>query len=498
MSSPSDFVRFVRSVSAAVHLSVLNASDSHKATQAEQAVQRILEMLCITTHGAHVDLELLTAAFAGILRCDSAANSAAASFIHAVRSAPKRARSERTVPEAPSSHKKAKTAKKVEELTAEAEALMCPISRGPIVDAVSVNGHSATHIFDRTSIESHLETHGGSAAHPIERNVRITRDSISTYFGHASLVEAFFKRVANKATKHPEAYADLQAMAVAWTEERKKLADNRTRSTVVTPTAGTIHAGPEPMSYDSHTTHQGAYSYSPTSPNYWPVPGYEPPSPAHSPTDPDQVADHTTSADEPHTSRVVAEVVDTPPPLANGANVANGPDLYANIPLIEIQDSDDEAGEGGGAPGEGGGAPDEEDRRNQGQEDRMDEDQAPTKSSHIIGCFVSWGYDDTKQLIGWVIARRVTGQRTTLIIRTPSGSTIEADSSVVCPAPIKLNDTVTILGPDIDGSRSYIGRSGVVSDFLGDSRSNAIVTMADTTANRIFAQAACAPMRTVD
>jgi hypothetical protein len=167
--------------------------------------------------------------------------------------------------------------------------------------------------------------------------------------------------------------------------------------------------------------------------------------------------------------------------------------LYANIPLIEIQDSDDEAGEAG----EGGGAPGEEDRRNQGA-DRMDEDQAPTKSSHIIGCFVSWGYDHTKQRIGWVIARKLTGQRTTLIISTPSGSTIEADSSVVCPAPIKLNDTVTILGPDIDGSRSYIGRSGVVSGFIGDSRSNAIVTMADTTANRIFAQGACAPMLTVN
>jgi hypothetical protein len=288
-------------------------------------------------------------------------------------------------------------------------------------------------------------------------------------------------------------------MAFAWTEERKKLADNRTRSTV-TPTAGTstgtIHAGPEPMSYDSHTTHQGAYSYSPTSPNYWPVPAYSPTSPAHSPTDPDQVADpdqvpdQTTSADEPRTSRVVAEVVDTPPPLVNGANAANGPDLYANIPLIEIQDSDDEAGEGGGAP-------DEEDRRNQGA-DRMDEDQAPTKSSHIIGCFVSWGYDDTKQVIGRVIAREVTGQRTTLIIRTPSGSIIQADSLAVCPAPIKLNDTVTILGPDIDCNRSYIGRSGVVSGFICDSRSNAIVTMTDTTANRIFAQGACAPMLTVN
>jgi hypothetical protein len=198
---------------------------------------------------------------------------------------------------------------------------------------------------------------------------------------------------------------------------------------------------------------------------------------------------------------VVAEVVDTPPPAnganaSNGANAANGPDLYANIPLIEIQDSDDEAGEAGEA-GEGGGAPGEEDRRNQGA-DRMDEDQAPTKSSHIIGCFVSWGYDDTKQRIGWVIAREVTGPRATLFIRTPSGSIIQADSLAVCPAPIKLNDTVTILGPDIDGSRSYIGRSGVVSGFIGDSRSNAIVTMTDTTANRIFAQGACAPMLTVN
>jgi hypothetical protein len=127
-----------------------------------------------------------------------------------------------------------------------------------------------------------------------------------------------------------------------------------------------------------------------------------------------------------------------------------------------------------------------------------DDYQAPTKSSHIIGCFVSWGYDHTKQIIGWVIAREVTGQRTTLIISTPRDSTIEADSLAVCPAPIKLNDTVTILGPDIDGSRSYIGRSGVVSGFIGDSRSNAIVTMADTTANRIFAQGACAPMLTVN
>jgi hypothetical protein len=169
------------------------------------------------------------------------------------------------------------------------------------------------------------------------------------------------------------------------------------------------------------------------------------------------------------------------------ANAANRPDLYADIPLIEIQDPDDEAGE---QPADA-----DTDRRNQGADDDY---HAPTKSSHIIGCFVSWGYDDTKQRIGWVIARQVTGQRTTLIIRTPSDSTIEADSSVVCPAAIKLNDTVTILGPDIDGSRSYIGRSGVVSDFIGDSRSNAIVTMADTTANRIFAQAACAPMLTVD
>ena len=280
MSSPSDFARFVRSVSAAVHLSVLNASDSHKATQAGQAVQEILEMLGITTHGAdvnHENHELLTAAFAGILRGESAANAATASFLYAVRSAPapasgsgqKRARSECTVPEAPpSSHKKAK---KVEELTAEAEALiMCPISRGPIVAAVSVNGQRAAYIFDRKSIESHLETHGVSAAHPFERNVTITRDSISTYFGHASLVEAFFKRVAKKATKHPEAYADLQAMAFAWTEERKKLADNRTRSTV-TPTAGTstgtIYTGPEPMPYHSPTSPV----YSPTSPNYDPL-----------------------------------------------------------------------------------------------------------------------------------------------------------------------------------------------------------------------------------
>ena len=496
---------------------MLNASDAHDATRAEQAVQEILEMLCITTHGADVDLGILTAAFAEILRSESAANAATASFIHAVRYAPapasgsgqKRSRSEpteRTEPlqAPPSSHKKAKTAEKVQELTTEAEALiMCPISHGPIVDAVRVPGKRTAYIFDRKSIESHLETHGVSAAHPIERNVRITNDSILTDVSHAALTEAFFNRVAKKAAKYPEAYADLQAMAVAWTEERKKLADNRTLSTV-TPTAGTstgtIYAGPEPMSYDSHTTHQHPY-YSPTSPNYWPVPPYSPTSPAHSPTDPDQVADQTTSADEPRASRVVAEVVDTPPPLANGANAssaANGPDLYADIPLIvEIQDSDDDADEAGEA-----GEPDrrnqgEEDRRNQGA-DRMDEDQAPTKSSHIIGCFVSWGYDHTKQRIGWVIAREVTGPRATLIIRTPSGSTIEADSLAVCPAPIKLNDTVTILGPDIDGNRSYIGRSGVVSGFIGDSRSNAIVTMADTTANRIFAQGACAPMLTVN
>jgi hypothetical protein len=327
----------------------------------------------------------------------------------------------------------------------------------------------------------------------------ITKASIFTDVGHPARTEAFFNRVAKGAAKYPEAYADLQAMALSWTEERKKLAAEKG---TVTPTAGTstgtIYAGPEPMSYHSHTTHQHQYSYSPTSPNYWPVPGYEPPSPAHSPTDPDQAPDRTTSADEPRTSRVVAEVVDTPPPPATGASAANGPDLYADIPLIvEIQDSDDDADEAGEAG--------ESDRRNQGEEDvrnrgadRMDEDQAPTKSSNIIGCFVSWIYDDTKQRIGWVIARRVTGQRTTLIIRTPSGSTIEADSSVVCPAPIKTNDTVTILGPDIDGNRSYIGRSGVVYGFIGDSRSNAIVTMADTTANRIFAQGACAPMLTVN
>ena len=471
---------------------MLNASDANEAAQAEQAVQGILEMLRITTHGADVDHELLTAAFAGILRCDSAAHAATAAFIDAVRSAPKRARSECTVPEAPSSHKKAKTAKKVHELTAEAELIMCPISRGPIVDAVRVPGQRTAYIFDRKSIESHIETHGGSAAHPFERNVKITKESIRTDVGHAALTEAFFKRVAKRAAKYPEAYADLQAMAFAWTEERKKLEAERTRSTV-TPTAGTIYAGAEPMSYDSHTTHQGTYSYSPTSPNYWPVPGYEPPSPAHSPTDPAQVTDHTTSADEPRASTQSTTSATTPPPLANGANASNGPDLYANIPLIEIQDSDDEASEAG----EGGGAPDEEVVRNQGA-DRMDEDHAPTKSSHIIGCFVSWGYDDTKQRIGWVIARKLTGQRTTLIIRTPSGSTIEADSSVVCPAPIKTNDTVTILGPDIDGSRSYIGRSGVVYGFRGDSRNNAIVTMDDTTANRIFAQGACAPMLTVN
>ena len=101
MSSPSDIACFV---SATVYRSVLNASDAHEATQAEQAVRKILEMLCITTHGADVDHELLTAAFAGILRCDSAANAAAASFIHAVQSAPKRARSECTEPlEAPPS-----------------------------------------------------------------------------------------------------------------------------------------------------------------------------------------------------------------------------------------------------------------------------------------------------------------------------------------------------------------------------------------------------------
>ena len=490
---------------------MLNASDANEATRAEQAVQGIIEMLCITTHGADVNHDLLTAAFAEILRSESAADAAAASFIHAVRSAPapaagsgqKRIRSEppectEPLQAPPSSHKKAKTAKKVQELTAEAEAFMCPISHGPIVDAVRVSGQRTAHIFDRKSIESHLKTHGGSAAHPIERNVRITNESIFIDVSHAALTEAFFNRVAKRAAKHPEAYADLQAMAFAWTEERKKLAAERTLSTV-TPTAGTstgtIYAGPEPMSYDSHTTHQHQYSYSPTSPNYWPVPGYEPPSPAHSPTDPDQVPDPTISADEPRASTQSTTSATTPPPLANGANAsnganaANGPDLYANIPLIEIQDSDDEAGEAGEAG--------EEDRRNQGA-DRMDEHQAPTKSSHIIGCLVSWCYDDTKQIIGWVIAREVTGPRATLIIRTPSGSIIEADSLAVCPAPVKQNDTVTILGPDIDGNRSYIGRSGVVSGFIGDSRSNAIVTMADTTAHRIFAQGACAPMLTVN
>jgi len=220
---------FVRSVSAAVRRSVLNASDANEAIQAEQAVQRILEMLCITTHGADVDHELLTAAFAEILRSESAANAAAASFIHAVQSAPKRARSESTEPlqAPPSSHKKAKTektAKKVQELTAEAEALiMCPISHRPIVDAVSVNGQRAAYIFDRKSIESHLRTHGGSAAHPFERNVTITMGSIFTDAGHAALTEALFNRVAKRADKHPEAYADLQAMALSWTEERKKL-----------------------------------------------------------------------------------------------------------------------------------------------------------------------------------------------------------------------------------------------------------------------------------
>ena len=155
-SSPSpDFARFV---SGKVHPRVLTACDDPEiARKARKATPDLLTMLGITTHGSITadSASVLADAFGGILRCDSAAHAATAAFIDAVRSAPapasgsgqKRSRSEPTectepLQAPPSSHKKAKTAEKVQELTAEADALiMCPISRGPIVDAVSVNGH---------------------------------------------------------------------------------------------------------------------------------------------------------------------------------------------------------------------------------------------------------------------------------------------------------------------------------------------------------------------
>ena len=461
MSSPSDFARFV---STGVYRSVLNACDAHKATQAEQAAQTLLAVLGITTHGTVTfDLGLVTDAFASMLRCASAAAAATEAFIDAVHSAPRQRpkrvrpersesseRSERSDPEAPSSHKKAKTKteRKVQELTDEAEDLiMCPISRSPIVDAVRVNGH----LFERKSIESHIQSRGGSAMHPITRVDKITQESIFTDFGHASLVESFFKRVAKRAAKHTEAYAELQAMAVAWTKDREQLAVER----------GTererAKSTPEPMPYYSPTSP----AYSPTSPNYSPTsPNYSPTSPAYSPLGP--AAAPRTSAPAPTNA----------PNTANGASgrPTQRPDLYADIPLIEIEDSDDE--QASGANGANG-APSESNRASGSD---------AFAAFALMGCVVSFKDYEPNRRAGLVIEKR--GADITLL--APTGNPVHTQQEHIQPAPVQINDTVKVIsGPLAHKTGRLLGITGT----------DGFVDLAATNEIKRVPLAACAPLQ---
>jgi hypothetical protein len=503
MTSPLN--KFQKFVSRNVHQSVLSCDrDADQADNAKAAAVSVLTFLRIESTGSIDDTSLIADSFRTLLRGEPVQRAATASFIEAVqdnrgfisqaegaaKTQPKRSRSlpdqapdQAPDPAASRAHKKSKIEKKVEELAKEAYDLSCPITHDLIVDAVSV---PSGHRFEREAIEGYIRSKGGDAPHPITRGYNtINQASIFTDFQHAGYVDAFVKRVTRSAMKHPEAYtgqhADLLAKCSTWPEARHAFCEQRDAGRAAERTQSTLTAATttEPQSLPSPATVlTPAYSpttpaYSPTSPNYDPrspsyysptSPYYSPTSPNYSPTSPAYSPMHP--ADVPHTG---TQSTPAPTPQANAANATNGPDFYANIPLIEIQDSDDgEAGEAGEA------------------------DQVPTQSSHIIGCIVAFTHDDTRQRIGRVIARQVAGQSTLLTIRSFLGAIIEADYTAVCPAPIKASDTVKILGPDIDRNRSYIGQSGVVYGFRGDSRNNAIVTM-DTGANRIFAEGACAP-----
>ena len=471
MSSPSDFARFV---STGVYRSVLNACDAHKATQAEQAAQTLLAVLGITTHGTVTfDLGLATDAFASMLRCASAAAAATEAFIDAVHSAPRQRpkrgrperseRSERSEPEAPSSHKKAKTKteKKVEDLTYEAEGLMCPISHSLIVDAVRVNGH----LFERKSIESHIQSHGVSAMHPITRVDRITQGSIFTDFGHAGLVESLFKRVAKGAAKHPEAYADLQAMAVAWTKEREQLAVERAAAAEKTRTAAMpIRSGPEPMPYYSPTSP----AYSPTSPNYSPTsPNYSPTSPAYSPTSP---VYSPTSPNYSPTSPAYSPMRPAPTNATSSTNGANGPDLYADIPLVEIEDSDDEQASGAnGANGAPSGS-------------NLASGSDAFAAFALMGCVVSVKDYEPNRRAGLVIEKQ--GDDITLL--THDGIYIHTRQEHIEPAPVKIDDMVKV----ISGPLAHkTGRLLVSNDTDG------FVKLAATNEIKQVPLAACAPLQ---
>ena len=498
-SSGFDFEKFVRA-------SVLNScGDAHQADQASKATPIVLTMLGVTTPGTIItDPSLITDAFLSVLHCASAATAAAAAFIGAVQSPAQQPRecgrtkrgrpdhserserpdhSERSEPEAPSSHKKektkTKTEKKAQELTEEAEdLLMCPISRSPIVDAVRVNGH----LFDRGSIESHIESCGGSAMHPITRD-RITRASIFTDFGHASLVESFFKRVAKGAAKgaakDPEAYAGLQAMAVAWTKERAQLAVERAAAAERTRTAPMpLRPGPEPMPYYSATSPAYSPAYSPTSPNY--SPNYSPTSPAYSPTSPNySPTSPAYSPTSPAYSPMGPAAAPRPsaPAPTNAPNTANGasgpptrePDLYADIPLIEIEDSDDE--QASGANGANG-APSESNRAS-GSDAFAD--------FALTGCVVSFKDDEPNRRAGLVIEQR--GADITLL--TTAGTFVHTQQERIQPAPVEIDDTVKVV------SGPFAHKTG---RLLGITGPDGLVELAATNEIKRIPLAACAPL----
>jgi hypothetical protein len=380
---------------------------------------------------------------------------------------------------------------RVQSLTERAEEFKCLIGHSLIVHALLA--HSGHH-YDKATLSRYIaycDREGLQALNPITKKPIDLRTLVDDWKWDRR-IEKFVAKVTKEAAEDlspnaKEQWAPLLQQCDEWREERDDTTDTITPATVAVQGNGGNEGVPlHPLVVTP--------AYSPTSPNYSPTsPNYSPTSPNYSPTSPNydprgpvyNGREPPSPARSPLHSPTGANSEDDEPGETDRRNqdqMDEGADRRNQDPMDEGADRM-EAGEAGEAAA---GA------------DQSEEDQAPTKSSHIIGCFVSWGYDHTKQRIGWVIAREVTGQRAKLIIRTPSGSIIEADSLAVFPAPIKLNDTVTILGPDIDGNRSYIGRSGVVSGFIGDSRNNAIVTMADTAANRIFAQGACAPMLTVN
>jgi hypothetical protein len=386
------------------------------------------------------------------------------------------------------------TKRRVQILTKRSEEFKCLIGHSLIAHALlAPSGHH----YDKATLLrfiAYCDREGRQALNPLTKQPIDRRDLVDDWKCDRR-IEKFVAKVTKEAAEDlspnaKEQWAPLLQQCDEWHEERDTVVVQGNTGNGVNGVNGDALLHPLVITP----------AYSPTSPYYSPTsPNYDPSGPNYGPREQESPARSPLYSPTAPTGADSATIVipDSDDDEAGDPDRRNqGADRREAVEAVEAERSEEgadrreavEAGEAGEAV--------EAERSEEGAAE--DDYQAPTKSSHIIGCFVSWGYDHTKQRIGWVIAREVTGPRATLIIRTPSGSIIQADCLAVCPAPIKLNDTVTILGPDIDGNRSYIGRSGVVSGFIGDSRSNAIVTMTDTTANRIFAQGACAPMLTVN